>query len=183
MTLSRDLLAYDAFEGGVTHSYWDITTSGLSPRDSDYGTGLPTAQLQQRSTFTNWDFVDVWAIDEGQGYPFLRSLGRPVFHNVNQSAPPEANSPAPSQPRAAGPLGTSSVVLRGRTLSVVSPAVNSNLQIRVVDLRGRTVARFNTVTTSTNNRFPLNNLSAGRYLVEVRDINRNRVNVSPIMVR
>jgi len=180
--------------GPITNSFWDITTSGQSARSSEdwdpprnpaeWGIGLPTAQMQQRSTYTNWDFVDVWAIDEGQGYPFLRSLGRPVYYHDNQPSPsPQADSPAPGVSRTTGTPGTPSVALRGRTLSVVSPAVNSNLQIRVVDLRGRTVARFNTVTTSTNNRFPLNNLSAGRYLVEVRDVNRNRVNVSPIMVR
>jgi len=168
----------------VTSSYWNIVTSGQSSRDTDWGTGLPTAQMQQRSTYTNWDFVDVWAIDEGQGYPFLRSLGRPVYYHDNQPSPsPQANSPAASVSRTTGTPGTPNIALRGRTLSVVSPAVNSNLQIRVVDLRGRTVARFNTVTTSTNSRFPLNNLSAGRYLVEVRDINNKRVNVSPIMVR
>jgi hypothetical protein len=34
--------------------------------------GLPTSQLQQQSTFTNWDFINVWNIGENQTYPYLR---------------------------------------------------------------------------------------------------------------
>jgi len=170
----------------VSNSFWDITTSGQPPRNPDWGIGLSSSDLKQRDTYgPSWDFVDVWAIapNINDGYPYLRTLGPPVYYTVNQPSPPEANSPAPSVSRTTGTPGTPSITLRGRTLSVVSPSVNSNLQIRVVDLRGRTVARFNTATTSANSRFSLSKLSAGRYLVEVRDVNRNRVNVSSIMVR
>jgi hypothetical protein len=36
--------------------------------------GLPTAQMQMRSTFadTGWDMVNIWDIGENQTYPFLR---------------------------------------------------------------------------------------------------------------
>jgi len=58
--------------GEVTNSFWDIETSGQST--SDGGTGLPTAQMQTRSTFTNvgWDFsTPIWVIDERKDYPKL----------------------------------------------------------------------------------------------------------------
>ena len=57
--------------GKITDSYWDIETSGIEEPGS--GTGLPTLQLHQQSTFTNWDFINVWNIGEGQTYPYLRT--------------------------------------------------------------------------------------------------------------
>ena len=64
--------------GIVSGSYWDIQTSGQST--SAGGTGLPTAEMQTRSTFTDagWDFVgetvngieDIWFIPQ-QDYPHL----------------------------------------------------------------------------------------------------------------
>ena len=38
-----------------------------------YATGsVTTSQLQQQSTFTDWDFIHIWAIGENQTYPYLR---------------------------------------------------------------------------------------------------------------
>ncbi len=62
--------------GTVTASFWDVNTSGQTT--SAGGTGLPTTQMQIRSTFTSagWDFFgsingpnDIWAICEGVDYP------------------------------------------------------------------------------------------------------------------
>ena len=36
--------------------------------------GLPTSQLHQQSTFTDWDFIEVWNIGENQTYPYLRTV-------------------------------------------------------------------------------------------------------------
>ncbi|MHC4086714.1 MAG: GLUG motif-containing protein [Planctomycetota bacterium] len=62
--------------------FWDTDTQthGITESiGSDAGTainvvGLPTAQMQTKSTFTDagWDFVDVWLINEGAFYPVLR---------------------------------------------------------------------------------------------------------------
>ncbi len=53
----------------VSASYWDINTSG---RTTSYGgTGKTTAQMKILSTFTKWDFITVWDIDDGQTYPYL----------------------------------------------------------------------------------------------------------------
>jgi hypothetical protein len=61
----------------VVDCFWDKETSDCNI--SDGGTGLTTAEMQQRSTFTDagWDFVgetinganDVWDICEGTNYP------------------------------------------------------------------------------------------------------------------
>ena len=66
--------------GAVYNSFWDIETSGQT--SSDGGTGLPTADMQMESTFTDvgWDFVgetingseDIWRLCvDGIGYPEL----------------------------------------------------------------------------------------------------------------
>lgn len=63
----------------VTGSFWDTENSGQST--SDGGTGMTTAEMWMKSTFTEagWDFVgesvngteDVWSICEGADYPKL----------------------------------------------------------------------------------------------------------------
>jgi hypothetical protein len=74
---------YGCDDGEIYASYWDIESSGepnmcgyqedcSSGCDNSYG--LPTSQLQIRSTFTDadWDFINVWNIGENQTYPYLR---------------------------------------------------------------------------------------------------------------
>lgn len=66
----------------VQASFWDTETSGQAA--SDGGTGRTTVLMKQQSTFTptaGWDFANVWAINEGVSYPYLRAL-------VNQITPP-----------------------------------------------------------------------------------------------
>jgi hypothetical protein len=57
----------------VAECFWDTEASDCN--DSDGGVGLPTAQMQKRSTFADagWDMVNVWDIGENQTYPFLRT--------------------------------------------------------------------------------------------------------------
>ena len=31
--------------------------------------------MKQKATYVGWDFNNVWTIDDGQSYPYLRSLG------------------------------------------------------------------------------------------------------------
>ena len=54
--------------------YYDSQTSGQS--DSDGGIPRTTAQMKQRTTFIDWDFLDIWAISSeiNNGYPYLRHL-------------------------------------------------------------------------------------------------------------
>ena len=65
--------------GSDSNCFWDIETSGQAT--SDGGTGKTTAQMRTASTFTSagWDFVNIWWILEGVGYP--RHLWEvPVLH-------------------------------------------------------------------------------------------------------
>ncbi|MCL1946870.1 MAG: T9SS type A sorting domain-containing protein, partial [Chitinivibrionia bacterium] len=59
-------------EGIITSSYYDSETSGQSDDD---GKGEPktTAEMKQQSTYTGWDFENIWAIApaKNNGYPYL----------------------------------------------------------------------------------------------------------------
>ena len=54
----------------VSNSFYDTNTSGQS--DTGKGTPKTTTQMKAESTFTDWDFVNIWDINEGTSYPFLR---------------------------------------------------------------------------------------------------------------
>ena len=64
----------------ISNCFWDTTTQthGVTESIGDPGgtitnvLGLPTHQLHQQSTFTDWDFINVWNIGENQTYPHLR---------------------------------------------------------------------------------------------------------------
>jgi len=69
--------------GYVRGCFWDIDsqTHGIPERIGLNGgpvinvAGLPTPQMQTRSTFTDadWDFINTWNIGENQTYPHLRT--------------------------------------------------------------------------------------------------------------
>ena len=66
--------------GTVTASFWDTTTGGP---DNGVGTGIPTGQMKQRTTFESvgWDFSGsppVWYIFEGQSYPQIFGIPMPI---------------------------------------------------------------------------------------------------------
>ncbi|QOX79682.1 hypothetical protein FY034_12260 [Trichlorobacter lovleyi] len=54
----------------TTGCYWDTTTSGQSS-SAGGGTGLSDAQMQQQSSFSGWDFTNIWQM---QTYPALRDM-------------------------------------------------------------------------------------------------------------
>jgi filamentous hemagglutinin family protein len=53
----------------VSNSYWDTQKSGQLT--SAGGTGKSSAELQQQTTFTDWDFNNVWTIADGSTTPFF----------------------------------------------------------------------------------------------------------------
>jgi len=74
--------------GTITNSYWDISTSGtidgVGNQDPDpIGVvGKTTTQMLQQSTYVGWDFVNIWAIDEGVTYPYE------IWQTKNYPLPP-----------------------------------------------------------------------------------------------
>ncbi len=61
------------FEGTVSNSYWDIETS-RQKSSAGGGNGKTTAEMKQQATYVDWEFPDVWAIEEGVSYPYLVAL-------------------------------------------------------------------------------------------------------------
>ena len=65
--------------GEIINSYWDTQASGLTNMCGDWieecddSFGKTTAEMKQQSTFTDWDFINVWNIGENQTYPYLRT--------------------------------------------------------------------------------------------------------------
>jgi hypothetical protein len=58
------------YSSPITNSYYDSETSGQSDDD---GRGEPktTAEMKKQETYADWDFDDIWGIDENNGYPYL----------------------------------------------------------------------------------------------------------------
>jgi len=59
---------------GACYNFWDMNTSEQTT-NPDGATGKTTTQMKQQATFTDWDFLNVWAIDptKNNGYPYLRN--------------------------------------------------------------------------------------------------------------
>ncbi len=57
----------------IFNSYWDTTVSGQATSDGG-GSGVATAGMMQRSTFSGWDFGSRWNLYAGNSYPYLQAL-------------------------------------------------------------------------------------------------------------
>jgi hypothetical protein len=94
----------------ITNSFWNTQTSGrTASAGSLASSGLTTAQMQQQSNFTGWDFANTWTGYNGFTNPLLRSfmssltvtannatkiydgLTPPVVSGVTYSSTPNAN--------------------------------------------------------------------------------------------
>ncbi len=65
--------------GAIENCYWDIESSNESNMcgditigNCDDSYGKTTTEMMRQSTFTDWDFINVWNIGENQTYPYLR---------------------------------------------------------------------------------------------------------------
>jgi len=61
-------------DGTVTASYWDKEATGqTTSAGSGDEYGRSTVEMKQQATFADWDFDTIWAIEEGESYPYLQS--------------------------------------------------------------------------------------------------------------
>jgi len=91
----------------------------------------------------------------------------PDFANIEMAGIDQQGSSVKGHAKA-GALNTRApmVTVRGKMLNVKTPSA-ANLQISLVDMRGRTVMRFNTAGSGS---FSLSNVPAGRYFVDIKDM-------------
>lgn len=59
----------------VSNSYWVPETTGLET--SEYGTSKSIDSMFYESEFPNWDFTNVWKIEEGNTLPYLKNVDKP----------------------------------------------------------------------------------------------------------
>ncbi len=73
-------------QGIISNSFWDVQQTGLNNVTYDGSGGVlnthgeTTSEMKKKATYTtkygtDWDFQDVWAIEEGADYPRLRGIG------------------------------------------------------------------------------------------------------------
>ncbi len=118
----------EGYRDVIERCFWDFEVSGLGADQSLGGTACQTVAMKQTATFEGWDFAEVWMIEEGIGYPSLRSFDTFVIGLDASGAGdmpmlglvagrPFGNLPSPARPGFAfggwwtGPGGTGEQVL------------------------------------------------------------------------
>lgn len=83
------LIGRETGNAEVRGSFWDTEVS--TAPESAGGTGHPTESMTSSRTFSReWDMREIWDIEDGESYPFLRWQGdEPGDHNY----PPDEGSP------------------------------------------------------------------------------------------
>ncbi|MGF7046788.1 hypothetical protein J2T13_001286 [Paenibacillus sp. DS2015] len=67
--------------GTVLATFWDSTVGG-SINNNSGGTPKTTTEMKSQLTYAGWDFTNVWAIQEGVTYPFLRNY-QPTVQEIS----------------------------------------------------------------------------------------------------
>ena len=87
---SGKISGYGIANGGtMTNCFYDKTTIGSS--STSYGTPKSTLAMKMEMTYTDWDFENIWAIDESEenpingGYPYLRAFYADVVRPITVS--------------------------------------------------------------------------------------------------
>ncbi len=65
----------------IQSTYYDVS---LNNTNSPYGTPLSTSQMQQKSSFSGWDFTNTWKILSNE-YPKLKAIFPPEIISVSPS--------------------------------------------------------------------------------------------------
>ncbi len=115
-------------DGDNTASFYDQDTTGQN--DVDKGTGLPTSEMQLKSTYVDagWDFADIWNIDVSgkdqlhhNGYPYLKTIQAYVTYdgngNTGGESPFDNTSYHPSVTEAVYVAGQGDLVKTGYTFA------------------------------------------------------------------
>jgi len=161
---------WDSVYTGLTSAI-EYSSSGESGLSSGGVNGRTTGEMMTQSTFVGWDFDNVWRINEGDSYPYLAWQSGPIGTSISGrqiTRGANKNSLAPK------------ITVRGKTLNVRTPSSTQNLQVRLIDMRGRTATRFD---MTGGGSMSLNRISAGRYIVDMRDMETGRRFSSPIVLR
>ena len=170
-------------DGDTENSFWDTQTSGQNTSSPTSGsTGKTTSEMKIQSTFTDWDFANMWAIYKGNndGFP---SLQWQIFQWVgagDTSWDSEVNWKSGKTP---GVIAGCVVIKSGSTnfpvisgqRTVDNLEIESNALLTVGSggdlLSQGTLENSGTLTISANGRLTsegtlVNNAGAGGFIVE-----------------
>lgn len=149
----------------IAGCYWDVERSGKVA--SAGGRGRGTAEMSRRSTYIGWDFAEVWDIAVGRGYPWLRGL-----------APGSVPGVSFERKRSIAAVSVKPLIrVVGRAIRVNAQS-GEPIQIRLLDMRGKTVAMYNAVGSA---KLFIDKIPSGRYIAEASERGR-RVGVSAIRI-
>lgn len=157
----------------TTDNYWDITTSqqtSTGGEEGQYAWGKTTDQMKQQATFLNWNFEEVWDIEENTSYPFLRE--QPTDNNDIQ-IPAQDND-----------LFISAIypnpLKSGSTLSIEYQLKNNvSAEMIIFNIKGQMVQKFTNLTKGShsivwNGKNDLNqNCPSGIYFCQIKSNNKS----------
>ena len=77
------LVGRQVYNAVTTFSFWDLETSGRAY--SAGGISKTTEEMKQQTTYTQWNFNDIWMIYQNETYPFFswQLLPEPSFNPVS----------------------------------------------------------------------------------------------------
>jgi len=154
--------------GTAVMCYWDSEVSEQETSAGGLGLGRGTMEMMYAPTYVGWDFAGVWGIkNSGKNYPHLQEVEPEKY--------PGMYKPRQASARQAGKR---LLKVRGRVMTINAPQGAAWL-IRVVDMKGKTVARYD---TRNGTRISLNKIPPGRYMVEARNRGK-RAGVSGLVVK
>ncbi|MDR2728577.1 MAG: glycoside hydrolase family 5 protein [Chitinispirillales bacterium] len=114
----------------------------------------------------------LWDVQQGENpnYYYNRNTAKMTDSELENGFKAIANTPTAINGKFTSNSKTfvPQITLRNKTLRVTSPT-GSAVQIRVIDMRGKTLARFNTAGSGS---FSLAKISAGRFIVEAKENGR-----------
>lgn len=97
------IIKYEDNPLSIEACYWNNSANNISDaigflaadvsKDEVDLTGLSSSEMRQQSNFKNWDFENIWKIDEGKSFPELRGVV-----NNNMVVPGEPVNPPPVEP-------------------------------------------------------------------------------------
>ncbi|MDR1762636.1 MAG: hypothetical protein LBR64_01590 [Dysgonamonadaceae bacterium] len=84
----------DAGAATIENCFFNSNKTGLNALGSDAsiaaGANKTATELKQQATFTNWDFANIWKIDEGTSTPYFKWQPGPLLTDIKA---PVAKSP------------------------------------------------------------------------------------------
>ena len=141
------------YSGSIINSYYDRQANGRN--DTDKGTPKITTEMRQKSTYTGWDFENIWAIDGEKNY------GYPYLLNYNSAIPIRNTANKKMSEFAFAGIRNGQINLRLQA---------GNYTVELYNLQGRLVNKveINAINGINATGLKIDNLSKGIFILNVK---------------